>query len=46
MECQLGANGAAFSKSVDGVIGQTLALEKVCSFFLGSSFLGLFLYGE
>ena len=29
-----------------GVIGQTLAMEGVFSFFLESSFLGLFLYGE
>src|SRR6202035_2741049 len=29
-----------------GVIGQTLALEGVYSFFLESSFLGLFLFGE
>src|SRR5882724_9824625 len=46
MEFQFGTNWAAFSKSAGGVIGQTLAMEGVFSFFLESSFLGLFLYGE
>src|ERR1700744_3920996 len=46
MEFQFGTNWAAFSKTAGGVIGQTLALEGVFSFFLESSFLGLFLYGE
>ena len=46
MEFQFGTNWAAFSKSAGGIIGQTLAMEGVFSFFLESSFLGLFLYGE
>ena len=46
MEFQFGTNWAEFSKFAGGVIGQTLAMEGVFSFFLESSFLGLFLYGE
>lgn len=46
MEFQFGTNWARFSKAAGGVIGQTLAMEGVYSFFLESSFLGLFLYGE
>jgi cytochrome bd ubiquinol oxidase subunit I len=46
MEFQFGTNWAAFSKQAGGVIGQTLAMEGVFSFFLESSFLGLFLFGE
>ncbi len=46
MEFQFGTNWSRFSKSSGGVIGQTLALEGVYSFFIESSFLGLFLYGE
>jgi cytochrome bd ubiquinol oxidase subunit I len=46
MEFQFGTNWSRFSKSAGGVIGQTLAMEGVFSFFLESSFLGLFLYGE
>ena len=46
MEFQFGTNWAEFSKASGGVIGQTLAMEGVFSFFLESSFLGLFLYGE
>src|SRR3979490_116831 len=46
MEFQCGTNWAAFSKTAGGVIGQTLAMEGVFSFFLESSFLGLFLYSE
>ena len=46
MEFQFGTNWAAFSKTAGGVIGQTLAMEGVFSFFLESSFLGLFIYGE
>ena len=46
MEFQFGTNWAAFSKSAGSIIGQTLAMEGVFSFFLESSFLGLFLYGE
>src|SRR5690348_17782043 len=46
MEFQFGTNWAAFSRTAGGVIGQTLAMEGVFSFFLESSFLGLFLFGE
>ncbi len=46
MEFQFGMNWAQFSDRTGGVIGQTLALEGVFSFFLESSFLGLFLFGE
>ena len=46
MEFQFGTNWARFSRSAGGVIGQTLAMEGVFSFFLESSFLGLFLHGE
>jgi cytochrome d ubiquinol oxidase subunit I len=46
MEFQFGTNWARFSRSAGGVIGQSLAMEGVFSFFLESSFLGLFLFGE
>jgi cytochrome bd ubiquinol oxidase subunit I len=46
MEFQFGTNWARFSRTAGGVIGQTLGMEGVFSFFLESSFLGLFLYGE
>src|SRR6201993_4331185 len=46
MEFQFGTNWAEFSRAAGGVIGQTLAMEGIFSFFLESSFLGLFLYGE
>jgi cytochrome bd ubiquinol oxidase subunit I len=46
MEFQFGTNWAAFSRSAGGVIGQTLAMEGVFSFFLESTFLGLVLFGE
>jgi cytochrome d ubiquinol oxidase subunit I len=46
MEFQFGTNWAQFSRAAGGVIGQTLALEGVYSFFLESTFLGLFLFGE
>jgi cytochrome d ubiquinol oxidase subunit I len=46
MEFQFGTNWAAFSKFAGGVIGQTLAMEGVFAFFLESSFIGLFLFGE
>jgi cytochrome bd ubiquinol oxidase subunit I len=46
MEFQFGTNWSRFARSAGGVIGQTLALEGVYSFFLESSFLGLFLFGE
>ncbi|MEJ2217013.1 MAG: cytochrome ubiquinol oxidase subunit I [Gemmatimonadota bacterium] len=46
MEFQFGTNWAAFSRAAGGVIGQPLAMEGVFAFFLESSFLGLFLFGE
>ena len=46
MEFQFGTNWARFSKLTGAVIGQTLALEGMYSFFLESAFLGLFLYGR
>lgn len=46
MEFQFGTNWARFSHFAGGVIGQTLAMEGIFAFFLESSFLGLFLYGE
>jgi cytochrome bd ubiquinol oxidase subunit I len=46
MEFQFGTNWSEFSRSAGGVIGQTLAMEGVFSFFLESTFLGAFLFGE
>ena len=46
LEFQFGTNWAAFSRAAGGVVGQTLAMEGVFAFFLESSFLGLFLFGE
>jgi cytochrome d ubiquinol oxidase subunit I len=46
MEFQFGTNWAVFSRAAGGVIGQTLAMEGVFSFFLESTFLGFLLYGE
>src|ERR1700678_618118 len=46
MEFQFGTNWARFSRDAGGVIGETLAMEGVFSFFLESTFLGLFVYGE
>src|SRR5947209_19268034 len=46
MEFQFGTNWARFSRSAGAVIGQTLAMEGVFSFFLESTFLGLFIYAE
>jgi cytochrome d ubiquinol oxidase subunit I len=46
MEFQFGTNWSRFSKAAGGVIGQPLAMEGVFSFFLESSFLGVFLFGE
>ncbi len=45
MEFQFGTNWAGFARSAGNVIGQTLAMEGMFSFFLESSFLALFLYG-
>jgi cytochrome d ubiquinol oxidase subunit I len=46
MEFQFGTSWARFSTFAGGVIGQTLAMEGMFAFFLESSFLGLFLFGE
>ncbi|MFI5252577.1 MAG: cytochrome ubiquinol oxidase subunit I [Bacteroidota bacterium] len=46
MEFQFGTNWAKFSHLAGGVIGQTLAMEGIFSFFLESTFLGLFIFGE
>lgn len=46
MEFQFGTNWSRFSQFAGGVIGQTLAMEGLFAFFLESTFLGLFLYGE
>ena len=46
MEFQFGTNWARFSRFAGGVIGQTLAMEGMFAFFLESSFLGLFIFGE
>lgn len=46
MEFQFGTNWASFSRFAGGVIGQTLAMEGTFAFFLESSFIGLFLFGE
>lgn len=46
LEFQFGTSWALFSRYAGGVIGQTLAMEGVFSFFLESAFLGIFLYGE
>jgi len=46
MEFQFGTNWSRFSAAAGGVIGQTLAMEGVYSFFLESTFLGFLLFGE
>lgn len=46
LEFQFGTNWAKFSELTGGVIGQTLAMEGMFSFFLESSFLALFIFGE
>jgi cytochrome d ubiquinol oxidase subunit I len=46
MEFQFGTNWAEFARRSGGVIGQPLAMEGIFSFFLESTFLGLFLFGE
>ncbi|RMD73200.1 MAG: cytochrome ubiquinol oxidase subunit I, partial [Bacteroidetes bacterium] len=46
MEFQFGTNWSRFSELTGNVIGQTLAMEGMFSFFLESSFLGLFLFAE
>jgi cytochrome d ubiquinol oxidase subunit I len=46
MEFQFGTNWAKFSELTGDIIGQTLAMEGMFSFFLESSFLALFIFGE
>lgn len=46
MEFQFGTNWSQFSALTGNVIGQPLAMEGMFSFFLESTFLGLFLFGE
>jgi len=46
MEFQFGTNWSQFSRAAGGVIGHTLGMEGLYSFFLESSFLGLLLFGE
>ncbi len=46
MEFQFGTNWAKFSELTGGIIGQTLAMEGMFSFFLESSFMGMFIFGE
>lgn len=46
MEFQFGTNWAKFSELTGGIIGQTLAMEGMFSFFLESTFLALFIFGE
>src|SRR5690242_2087360 len=46
MEFQFGTNWARFARYSGGVIATSLAMEGVFAFFLESSFLGIFLYGE
>lgn len=46
MEFQFGTNWARFSQYAGGVIATALAMEGVFAFFLESSFLGVFLFGE
>ena len=46
LEFQFGTNWSRFAETAGGVIGQTLAMEGIFAFFLESTFLGLFLFGE
>jgi cytochrome d ubiquinol oxidase subunit I len=46
MEFQFGTNWSRFSKAAGGVIGHTLGMEGLYTFFLESTFLGLLLFGE
>src|SRR6266849_6671227 len=46
LEFQFGTNWARFSRAAGGILGQTLAMEGVFSFFLESTFLGLLVFGE
>lgn len=46
LEFQFGTNWSRFSTFAGEIIGQTLAMEGIFAFFLESTFLGLFLFGE
>jgi cytochrome d ubiquinol oxidase subunit I len=46
MEFQFGTNWSRFSQYSGEVVAQALAMEGVFAFFLESTFLGLFLFGE
>ena len=46
LEFEFGTNWARFSSFAGGIIGQTLAMEGLFAFFLESTFLGLFIFGE
>jgi cytochrome d ubiquinol oxidase subunit I len=46
MEFQFGTNWSRFSRDAGAVIGQTLGMEGLYTFFLESTFLGFLLYGE
>jgi len=46
MEFQFGTNWSRFSELTGNIIGQTLAMGGMFSFFLESTFLGIFLFGE
>jgi cytochrome bd ubiquinol oxidase subunit I len=46
MEFQFGTNWADFSKYAGGVVGQSLAMEGMFSFFLESAFVGALIWGE
>ncbi len=46
LEFQFGTNWSEFSRLTGNIIGQTLAMEGMFSFFLESSFLVLFIFGE
>ncbi len=46
MEFQFGTNWSRFSEATGSIIGQTLAMEGVYSFFLESAFLYLLLFQE
>jgi len=46
MEFQFGTNWADFTRYAGGVIGQTLAMEGMFTFFLESAFIGALIWGE
>jgi cytochrome bd ubiquinol oxidase subunit I len=46
MEFQFGTNWGEFTKFAGGVIGQTLAMEGMFSFFLESALVGALIFGE